>query len=66
MTTSEIIRQVRRIAGCIWDDATDATSPLGERIRQAAAWQNLGTDGDLGAADRESLRRLADEADRLG
>lgn len=58
--------EARRIAGRIWDDATDPGAKISFRARQAAAWINVGTDGDLTGDDRDGLLALARRAELAG
>ncbi len=63
MTTEEISRKANDIAGAIWEDiCREHEGTLAAQLEAAADWRNLGTDGDLTAADRRELRALAQEA----
>lgn len=57
-TKQELWSEAQDIAGAILDDVTEGTNA--ERVRQAAEWRNMGTDGDLTTADRKRLREIAD------
>jgi hypothetical protein len=65
MTTTEIKTEISRkalsIAGCLWEDR-EKTGTLTEQLRSVAAEPAHGTDGDLTAADRADLLKLAAQA----
>ena len=63
-TAQEISREASEIAGAAWDDREKVGS-LADQLREVAGWRNMGTDGDLSRADRQSLLSLAEEADGM-
>lgn len=56
INTTLISRAARDIAGAAWDDA--AETDLVARLREVRNTPCLGTDGDLGNVDRDSLDML--------